>query len=139
MFSAVAFRPDSHEAAVADLDQHRVLMLRRGGGVQELAGEADGVAEPVGLGFSADGRVLVVANRGTDAVLSLDLAAGAFRTVTAGCRPEGVFAIRGNAVFRLSEKPAGPLCIFDGDGPAPRVVLAPGLPEPPTGAEENEQ
>jgi hypothetical protein len=115
--SGAAFLPGSGDALVADDADDHVFLLR-GGGFAAIAGGNTGVAGPIAVESSADGRRALVANGRTGTVLSLDLTDGSTELVECACRPEalrrtsqpGTFWLRERLVFE--DRPEGRRVVF---------------------------
>ena len=121
-FSAAAFLRGSRVFAAAGRDLDAVY--RFGNGEPEVIWQQ--AAEPVSLAFSLDGARLVIANVRSGSVTLLDPETGQATDTPCDCRPEGLFRMRGNAVFRLTDSRKSPLTLFDGDADQPRVAAIPG-------------
>jgi hypothetical protein len=119
---AIAFRPDSGEAAVVDGERNQVYAVRDGE-LLPLAGEREGVAGPVAVAWSGNGSRLMVANGAGRSVLVVDREGGAIGVVPCECEPAGLQRLAGNAVFRLTDASGEPMWLFDGDAVEPRVVF----------------
>ncbi len=121
-FSAAAFRRGSREFAAAGRDLDAIFLFRDGRpeAVWQQA------AEPVALAFSLDNAWLAVANARTGSVTLLNPETGQSSETACDCRPEGLFRLRGNAVFRITDSRKSPLVLFDGDAAQPRVAAIPG-------------
>lgn len=115
---AAVFRPGSRDLLLISNNGGDALLLAGGQTVSGRFDAADFAA------FSADGRSLILASQETGDVTMVDLATGAKNTVACQCRPDGLFPLSGNAVFRLSEAVKGGFPVFDGDSPEPRITFA---------------
>jgi hypothetical protein len=140
------------DLVVADGGAKRVLLVRGPGYdgepdvVLELAGAPDG---PFHIASSADGNlvaVLAAADPGkramarTPAAIArrpvaqrnpvlglLRLADHRWTPVECDCAPVGLLPLKGNSVYRLTERIDQPLWILDGDAPAARVLFIPAV------------
>lgn len=122
--TALAFPPDGNELLAADAGTNRILAIALDGtpaAARLLAAEADGIADPVAVAYSRDGRRRFAANA-ENAVFELD-GAGAVRVLACDCRIDGLHPLRGNAVFRLADPPKGRSPLFDGDADESRIVF----------------
>lgn len=117
-----AFAPGGHDAAVAD-GSGVTLVRDVDGSAQATVLAAEGVAEPVGLAFSADGATVFAA--GASGVVALRTAGGDPAQIDCACTPAGLAAM--GQVFRLNELGQGPLWLLDPGGQAPRTVFVPAL------------
>jgi hypothetical protein len=127
-FSALAFRRGSRDAAAADSVSNEVILFRNVAGEASpslLAGASEGVAQPIGVAFSADGRKVLLAGREPESLLAIDIDTGFKQLTPLGCRPDGLFPLGGNAVFRLTASAKSPVCIYDGDAPEPVISQIP--------------
>ena len=118
----VAFAPGGHAAAILNgagpwLDVFPDVSASS----QRIA--APGLAEPVGLAFSGDGKFVVAASRTANSVTIFDLAAGAATTLDCSCTPSGV-ARMGN-LFRLTDAGSGPVWMVDMNATPARSVFVP--------------
>jgi len=125
--AAAAFLAGSAEVVIADAAWNRVAWIRASGEVIPLAGDAEGILDPVAVGVSRDNRRVFVANAGSRAVAVLDLAGGPASLVACQCELTGLERMQGNAVFRLSDPTADPMWVFDGDAREARVVFVPAV------------
>jgi hypothetical protein len=126
--TAAAFLNQRLDAVIAESPSNTVYWVRDVSGAAEiipLAGEKDGIWNPVAVSVSSDNRRVFVANAGTGTIAFLDLAGGAPTVVSCGCAPTGLDRLQGSAVFRLTEPSGEPLRVFDGDAPQARVVFVP--------------
>jgi hypothetical protein len=124
---AVAFASGGHAAAVLSgagqwLDVYPDVAAAP---AERIA--APGLAEPVGLAFSADGKLVVAAARGGRSVTIFDLANGP-TTLACACAPTGV-ARMGN-LFRLTDAGAGPVWLVDTGVSPPLIVFVPARANP---------
>jgi hypothetical protein len=117
-----AFAPGGHDAAVAD-GAGVTLVHDVDGSAQPTVLTAQGVAQPVGLAFSADGATVFAA--GAAGVVALAAAGGSVNQVACTCAPMGLAAM--GQVFLLNELAQGPLWLLDPSGSAPRTVFVPAL------------
>lgn len=128
-FGGMAFLPGADSALLADAGANTVLEASHVAGnlsLAQIAGEGDGVANPVAVAASADGRWVAVANGTGLSVLRLDLTGQtAPRHAVCRCSPTQLEPLAGNAAFRLTEPGSGTVWAFDGNGSAPRVVFLP--------------
>jgi len=123
--AAAAFLAGSTDTVIADGAWNRVAWVRASGEIVPLAGEAEGVSEPVAVSVSRDNRRVFVANAGSRAVAVLDFEGGPASLVACQCELTGLERMQGNAVFRLSDPTADPMWVFDGDAREARVVFVP--------------
>jgi len=120
----VAFAPGGHAAAVLSgagpwLDVYPDVAAAP---AQRIA--APGLADPVGLAFSADGKLVLAASRSGNPVAIFDLAAVGIATVLdCSCAPTGVARI--GKFFRLTEAGAGPVWLVDFSTNPARIVFVP--------------
>jgi hypothetical protein len=125
--SAIAFRPRSHDAIIAGKrDGHVSLILGEAENmvIKEMAAPGDGFLKPVAVAFSLDGaRVFAASSEG--ALVEFDPAGGPPQSLSCECRINAFDRLAGNAVFRLTNPSGGPLLVFDGDAPQPRIVFIP--------------
>jgi len=115
---AVALLNRDRDAVVADAGSNRVFLLRdfAGEAAQEaLLAERDGVAQPVGVEASADGRRIYVANgAGSGSVLVLDLETRTLEIrATLEGAPTRLDRLQGRQSFLLNEPGEAPLLILD--------------------------
>jgi hypothetical protein len=130
-FGAMAFLPKSTSAVVADAGQNAIELasgLGSAASISQIASSADGLARPVAVASSSDGRWLVIANQNGSSIVRVDLTGSTpTSSLPCGCSPALLAPIAGNDVFRLTELGAGPLSVFDGDAVKPRVFLIAGV------------
>jgi len=126
--SFITFLSHSHDALVADKTDDRIYLLRNvTGNVATLliADKHDGVDQPVAVEASRDGRQMFAANARSKTILTVDLANGTHVLHSCHCIPTTLSHLSGDAVFRITEPSKGPMWLFDGDGPHPRIVFVP--------------
>lgn len=116
--SAVAMINQDRDALVTDAGTNQLFRIRDFAGeaaVEILASERDGVARPVGVEISADGRRIFVANaaeRGSVLVLDLDTRAVGLRA-TPEAPPSRLERLQGRTAFLLNEPGEAPLMVLD--------------------------
>ena len=126
--SAMAFRPQTHDALIAYSQIHQVSLLRNATEAAEfqvLAGANDGVSAPVAVEFASRGLTAFVANSDTGNVTILDLTGGPARSISCDCRPTSLYRLSGDSLFRLNDPSSGPVLLLDGSGIQPRIVFVP--------------
>jgi hypothetical protein len=125
----MAFVPGADSAVIADAGANTVIEAAHLAGalsVAQVAGEKDGVAKPVAVGVSADGRWVAVANSKDGSVLRLDLSGqSAVSRTVCNCSPVELQPLAGDFAFRLNEPGSGTVWAFDGGGRTPRTVFLP--------------
>ena len=127
-FSGLAFLPATHDLAAAEQSLDQVSLIRKvdsDSDTVQLAGNQDGVSQPVAVAFSADGRKLIVANLRGQSVLSIDLESRVVIATPCDCEADGLYRAQGNAVFRLTNGSQDLIALFDGDSGEPRVLTIP--------------
>jgi hypothetical protein len=134
--AAAAFLSNSNDAAIADDGTNTVYLVRDVTGSSDpiaLASGQDGITSPAAVAVSKDNQQVIVAtSRGVAAIALSD---GTITQVSCACRPTGLAALRGNAVFRLTEPSGGPMWLFDGDAAQPRIVFVPPYQTPQGGSQ----
>ena len=126
--SSITFLSHSHDALVADKTGDKIYLLRNvTGNVATLlmADKHDGVDEPVAVEASRDGRQAFAANARSKTILTVELANGAHVLHACRCVPTTLSHLSGNALYRITEPSKGPMWLFDGDAPQPRIVFVP--------------
>lgn len=126
--SAMAFRPHTHDAVVTNRRDSQISIVRDVGGSAEyrfVAGQNDGVADPLAAEFSGNGSRVFVANAEAGDILVLDLAGGPPIPVSCQCALTALQRLNDNSVFRLNDLSNNPLMLFDGGSAQPRVVFVP--------------
>ena len=127
-FSGLAFLPGTHDIAAGEQSLDQVLLIRKVDSdvdTVQLAGNQDGVSQPIAVAFSADSRRLIVANLRGQSVLSINLESRAVIATPCDCEMEGLYRAQGNAVFRLTNGSQDSIALFDGDSEEPRVLSIP--------------
>jgi hypothetical protein len=126
-----AFLPHSTTALIADAGQNRVLMasgLGAAPSVSQVADSEDGIAQPLALAASSDGRWAVIANRQGSTVVKVDLTSRVPASqLQCNCSPAVLTSLAGNSVFLLTEAATGTISVFDGDAAKPRILSIPGV------------
>lgn len=126
--SVVTFLGRRNDALLADGLRNQVSLIRNVTGSPEvsvIAAGPEGISNPVAVEVSLDSRTAVIANGDSGMVTTVDLQSRASSTVSCGCRPTGLYRLKGNAVFRLTEPSDEPVLVFDSDGVQARVVFLP--------------
>lgn len=128
-FGGMSFLPGSDSALVADRAASTVLEAAQMSGnlsLTQVAGPADGVAQPVSVAASSDGHSAAVVNQKGSSIIRLDLT-GRFPPASAACHcsPTELQPMAGNLAFRLNEAGTGTVWAFDGDAINPRIVFLP--------------
>jgi hypothetical protein len=124
----IAFLRGSRDAVVADRRLDRVLLLRNLESAPEtvtLAGAQEGIARPIGVSASEDGRRIFVVNRGAATITVIDSDQGGTRQLPCPAQPSGLFRLGRGDLFRLTDVSGEPLLVLDGSGDVPRVVFVP--------------
>jgi hypothetical protein len=126
--TAIAFA-DAHSALVADAGDNRIHRIRNVTGVvaaDEVAESKDGIANPVAVAVSRDGKRAFVANAKSGTVTILDLHEGKPATkVACQCTLTGLDRLAGEEVFRLTEPSDRPLWMLEASARLPRVLFVP--------------
>lgn len=123
--SAVAIT-GSGAAIVADGGTNEVFAIWDAGGAavrQFLAGEQDGVSNPVGFAVSAGNRIFI-ANAGTDTVIGLDANGRYLNTMECNCALSGVAPLR-DSVFRLRDRIHRTIFLLDASSAEERILFVP--------------
>ncbi len=128
--SAMAFRPRTHDAIAANRLNNLSLILRatEDAEIQLLASPEDGILDPLAVAFSLDGSRAFVANSGGN-LIQFDFSGGPPQSLSCQCRIAGLHRLIGNSVFLLTDLSDGPILVFDGDAPQPRIVVVPAVSE----------
>jgi len=123
---AVSFLRRSRDAVLADRRRHELVLLRDVTGAAQrvvLAGEAEGISEPVAIGVSADNQWVVAANAGAATIAVADLKGYSLRLVACQCEPTSLHPMNRNFLFRLVGSSSDPVLLIDAGGPVPRVLV----------------
>jgi hypothetical protein len=126
--SSVSFVADSSDVLVADEGMNEVVLIRdveAEGNRLFLAREGDGVAGPVAVAPSRDGRRAFVANAGSGTVLEVPLAGGSVSAFTCDCSIAGLQRLSGPETFLVSGRSDRPLVVFNGSSSHGRFTLIP--------------
>jgi len=126
--SSITFLSHSHDALVADKIEDKIYLLRNvTGNVATLliADKREGVEGPVAVEASRDGKQMFAANARSKTILTFELGTGAHALHSCHCVPTTLNHLTGNALYQLTEPSKGPMWLFDGDDPHPRVVFVP--------------
>jgi len=116
---AIAFRPAGRDLAVTSAASSTVTLLTAAAVPREI-GE-NRLESPHALAFSGDGRRLVVAQE-TGSLAMIEIETGETKTIPCDCRPDGLYSLRGGALFRLMDTAKGTIAVLDADNEVPRVV-----------------
>jgi len=116
-------------ALVADAVAHQIHRLQNvttGLETDVLAGPAQGIAAPVAVAISSDGRRAFVSNGKTGTVAILDLQGKTpARKIACGCKLTGLDRLDGDNLFRLSEPSNKPMWVLEANAKETRVVFVP--------------
>ena len=124
---SVAFAPGNHAAAILSAGQWLEILSDVSAGASQTIAATD-LAEPVGLAFSADGKLALAASRTSCSVTIFDLAGHRTDTLDCACAPTTV-ARMGN-LFRLTEAGPGPIWLVDMSANPARLVFVPARTNP---------
>ena len=122
-FSDLAFLPASHDLVAAGRDASSLTLVRSADGeieASQLAGAAEGLAQPASLAVSESGAKVLVAGRDTGSLVAVDLLSRRSAALGCDCKPSGVARAQGNAVFHLVDGEAR-LLLVDLDQDEPRT------------------
>jgi len=125
---SVAFAPGGHTAAVLSGAGPWLDVFSDVSAAPTKRIAAPGLAEPAGLAFSADGKLILAASRTAKSVTVFDLAAGAATTLDCNCAPTGVS--RMGSLFRLTDAGSGPVWLVDTGANPVRIVFVPARASP---------
>jgi len=127
-FGGMQFVPGSDELVVGDASSGTLTAISQVNTAPSSAtlSPAGGIASPVALDVTPNGRWVVAANHAGD-VLRVDLTGAIAATkVHCSCAPSQVVALSGNTVHLVTAG-AGPLWIVDAGNSAPRVLFVPAI------------
>jgi WD40 repeat protein len=123
---AVAFRRYSHDA-IAALRTGDLLLVRNPGDsadYRQIQGAGDSTSNPLAVQISPDGNHVYVAGaKGT--LAALDLETGAWNSVSCQCTPAGLYPLKSETMFRLTDPSDIPVLLFDVSGAQPRIWFVP--------------
>ena len=124
--AAVAFAPESHDAAVADAASGVAVYRNLDGApsLSVLAAQED-FGSPGGVAFSNDGKRVFVAASKARGVIAYDASNGAKSLIACECSPS--LLVRMGDVFRLNEFGGDPLWMLDAARSEPQIVFVPAL------------
>jgi len=116
-------------ALVADATTNQIHRLHNLTSALEtdiLAGPAQGIATPVAVAVSSDGRRAFAANGKSGTVAILDLIGKApVRKIACGCKLTGLDRLDGDNLFRLTELSNRPMWVLEASTKETRVVFVP--------------
>jgi hypothetical protein len=127
-FGGVQFAPGSDELVVADGGSGAVTAISHvnTNPSSAVVSAAGGIAAPVGLDITSNGRWVVAASAKGD-VLRIDLSGASTPALAhCSCAPSQVAALSGNTMHLVTAG-AGPLWIVDAGSSAPRVLFVPAI------------
>ena len=126
--SSIALASD-HTALVADGLTNQIHRLQNVTGAVELddvAGPKEGIAAPVAVAISHDGKRAFVANSKSGSITILDLQAKTeVGQLTCQCTPTGLDRLAGVDVFRLTELSNRPMWVLEAAAHQSRIVFVP--------------
>jgi len=124
--TALAFRPQSHDALAAGNNQLSLIRsIDRDPQYLVLATQNDGIAGPVSIQFSSDGARVFVANSDTASIAMLESGGGPVSLISCEGGLSGLNRLSGTSVFRLNEPSGQPLLLLDGSAARPRILFVP--------------
>ncbi len=127
--TAVALVRQERDAVVSDAGWNRILLIQNWSGeaaVMTLAGEGQGIARPVGVEVSADGRLVFAANAASATVAVVELETGAVDLKPAlEATPTRLERLQGRVTFLLNEPGEEPLLVLDNAEKA-QIYFVPG-------------
>jgi DNA-binding beta-propeller fold protein YncE len=124
---SVAFAPSGHAAAVLNGAGQWLDVFPDISAAPSQRIPAPGLTEPVGLSFSADGKLVLAASSTAKSVTVFNLA-GAATTLDCDCTPTGVS--RMGRFFRLTDAGSGPVWLLDANTSPSRIVFVPARVNP---------
>ena len=133
-FGALAFRPQSHDLAVAGGEDSGIRLFSDAtGSAQEttFVSPEQGAKQVTALAFAGDGRWLVFLNKDESAVRVADAGVGDAAALWCPSIPETLRAAGQDGPFLLSNAAKGHVLLLDFDTGAPRLsgAAAEGLPD----------
>jgi hypothetical protein len=119
----------NHTALVADgvaNEIHRVQNVTTAVEADVVAGAKQGIAAPIAVAMSHDGKRGFVANSKSGTIAIFDLQAKTeLSQLSCQCTPTGLDRLAGADVFRLTEPLNGPMWVLDGTAHQSRIVFVP--------------
>ena len=119
----------SGTALVADGIGNEIYRLRNVTGAVEtdiVAGSKEGIAAPVAVALSHDGKRAFVANGKSGVISIFDLhTKSETAKLSCGCTPTGLDRLAGEDVFRLTEPSNGPMWVLESAAHQSRIVFVP--------------
>ncbi len=127
-YGGMRFVASSNDVLIADAAQNIVWSAKNvatGAALLPVASAADGVAAPVAVAGSVDGRWAVIAGQ-TGVLLSVDLTgATAVASAKCQCSPSLLAPLAGNATFQVTPLAAGPVWLYVADAATPQAMFVP--------------
>jgi hypothetical protein len=128
-FGAMTFLPGTDTAVLADAAANTVTVVAQASTAPSFVQAAtaqSGVANPLALASSADGRLIFVANSAAASILRVDLSgSSAPLKIACSCSPLELIPLAGNANFQLNEASTGTIFALAGDVSTPKTVFIP--------------
>ncbi|MEO8592850.1 MAG: hypothetical protein ABI759_05985 [Candidatus Solibacter sp.] len=124
--AAAAFRPGGHDAIAVTRSGDIFLIQnpRQSVHIRLIFAGDSRTSDPVAIRLSADGKTAyTVSSRGI--VTSVDLLAGSAASAQCDCQPTGLYPMRSDSLFRITEISDSPMKLFDASAPLPRVWFVP--------------
>lgn len=119
----------NHTALVADgvANQiHRVQNVTTAVETDVVAGAKEGIAAPVAMAMSQDGKRAFVANGKSGTIATVDLQSKTeVSQLSCQCTPTGLDRLAGTDVFRLTEPSSGPMWVLEAATHQSRIVFVP--------------
>jgi hypothetical protein len=126
--SAANFIRGRHDIVVADDAAQEVFLILGVDGPANrvpLASFGEGFDSISSVAASDDSQRVFISSKSAGAVTVVDLATGLSSALPCNCRTSGLYRLKGNSVFRLSDLSDSPVALLDASSPEARVIVIP--------------
>lgn len=127
--AALAFDHAGSSFAIADSQANEIL-VSRGGSLERLAGEREGILAPSAIAFSSRG--VLAGSAGNKSVALIPADGTPIQFTSCGCTPESLDAI-GSGIYQLTAAAKGTVYVYDESKPEPAIWFIPALLEASAG------
>lgn len=126
--TAANFLNGRHDIVVADDAAQEVFLLRGIDGQSTripVAAFREGFDAISGVATSDDGRQVFITSQSAGSVTIVDLTTGSAAALPCNCEASGLYRLKGNSVFRVSDLTSSPVALLDASSAEPRVIVIP--------------
>lgn len=126
----LAFLPGRDDLLLADAGTNTLILYRDASNAPstQVVPTTGLLNSPSSLGVSNSGRWAIIANRGSQTLVRVDLVALTATSVSCSCTPTMTAALADDGAFRVTDLADAPNWLIDATAATPRVLFIPSLP-----------